>query len=129
MSIEVTTTVLDAKYNREPDKNGLVNVVTELDVVVTVTDTETGRTESGAMGVSLKWARPSSFSGIESVTIDMLQQWAESRIAEDETLNDYHTRLVKDLTKTVSDPLSKTSHLFGLTGEANVQRQSICMCG
>ena len=120
MSIVVTTAVIDAKYNREPDKNGLVNVVTHLDVVVTVTDTETGRTESGAMEVPLKWARPSSFTGVESVTIDMVQQWAENRIADDETLNDYHTRLVKDLTKLVIKPLSMTSHLFGLTGDANV---------
>jgi len=120
VSIDVTTAVLDAKYNRKPDKNGLVNVVTELDVVVTVTDTETGRTKSDAMLVPLKWARPSSFFGIENVTIDMLQQWAESRIAEDEALNDYHTRLVKDLTKAVSGLSSKTSHLFGITGETNV---------
>lgn len=121
MSIEVTTTVLDAKYNREPDKNGLVNVVTHLDVVVTVTDTETGRTESEALEVPLKWARPSSFAGIESVTIDMLQQWADSRIAEDEALNDYHTRLVEDLTKMVSKPVTTRSHLFGFTGDTDVQ--------
>ena len=120
MSVQVTTTALDAKYNREPDRNGLTNVITNIDVIVTVTNTETGQTESQAMEVPLKWARPSSFNGIENVTAEMLQQWAENRIAEDETLHDYHTRLVKDLTKLVTSPPATTSTLFGFTGETDV---------
>lgn len=113
MSVEVTTAVLDARYNREPDKNGLTNVVTHIAVIVTATNTETGQTESQAMEVPLKWARPSSFSGIADVTVEMLQEWAEARIAEDVQLNDYHTRLVKDLTKAVKSRRVETSSMFG----------------
>lgn len=113
MSIEVSTNVLDARYNKLPNKNGLVNVVTHIAVIVTATDTETGRSESEAMEVPLKWARPSSFTGIEDVTVDMLQQWADARIAEDERLNDYHTRLVKNLIKNVSRLASDTSSMYG----------------
>lgn len=120
MSIEVSTNVLDARYNRLPNKNGLVNVVTHIAVIVTVTDTETGRSESEAMEVPLKWARPSSFTGIEDVTVDMLQQWADARIAEDERLNDYHTRLVKDLTKNVSRLASETSSMYGFIDKSEV---------
>jgi hypothetical protein len=113
MSIEVTTSVIDARYNREPDKNGLTDVVTHVAMIVTVTDTETGRSESEAMEVPLKWARPSSFSGIADVTVEMLQEWAEARIAEDETLNDYHARLVKDLSDRVKSAPVDTSSMFG----------------
>jgi phosphatidate phosphatase APP1 len=118
MSVEVTTTALDARYNREPDKNGLKNVITHIAVIVTATNTETGQTESQGMEVPLKWARPSSFSGIEDVTVDMLQQWAEARIANDEQLNDYHTRLVKDLTKAVKARRVETSSMFGFLEES-----------
>jgi hypothetical protein len=61
MSVDVTTTALDARYNREPDRNGLTNVITHIAVIVTVTNTETGQTESQSMEVPLKWARPSSY--------------------------------------------------------------------
>ena len=118
MSVEVTTTALDARYDREPDRNGLTNVVTHIAVIVTATNTETGQTESQAMEVPLKWARPSSFSGIEDVTAEMLQQWAEARIAEDEQLNDYHTRLVKDLTTMVKSRRVETSSMFGFIDES-----------
>lgn len=118
MSVEVTTTALDARYNREPDRNGLTDVITHIAVIVTATNTETGQTESQAMEVPLKWARPSSFSGIEDVTAEMLQQWAEARIAEDEQLNDYHTRLVKDLTKMVKSLRVEPSSMFGFIDES-----------
>lgn len=119
MSVEVRTEALDAKYMTTPNKNGLVGVVTDIAVLVTVTNTETGRSLSGSMEVPLKWARPSQFTGIESVTLDMLQQWAESRIANDETLNDYHTRLVEDLSKEVVKPEVRSVSMFGFIGETD----------
>ena len=113
MSIEVVTQALDAQYKTTPDKNGLVGVVTSIAVIITATNTETGRTESQAMDVPLKWARPSQFTGIEGVTLEMLQSWAESRIAEDEFLSDYHSRTVKDLTDIVSKPAVESASMFG----------------
>lgn len=113
MSIEVTTSVLDARYNREPDKNGLTDVITHVAMIVTVTDTETGRSESEAMEVPLKWARPSSFSGIADVTVEMLQEWAEARIEEHVGLKDYHAGVVKNLTNMVKTSPVDTSSMFG----------------
>ena len=118
MSVEVTTSVLDARYNREPYKNGLTNVITHIAVIVTVTDTETGRTESQAMEVPLKWARPSSFSGINDVTVEMLQEWAEARIEDHVGLKDYHTELVKNLTNMVKTSHVNTSSMFGFMDKA-----------
>lgn len=117
MSIEVKTEALDAKYMTTPDKNGLVGVVTHIAVIITVTNTETGYSESASMEVPLKWARPSQFTGIDSITLDMLQNWAEAVIANDEFSKDYHERTVKELTDIVKKPQSRSVSMFGFMGE------------
>ena len=119
MSIEVKTEALDAKYMTTPDKNGLVGVITDIAVVITVTNTQTGRSESASMEVPLKWARPSQFTGIDGVTLDLLQTWAVAAIANNEVSRDYHERTVKELTEMVKKPAVRSVSMFGFVGETD----------
>lgn len=122
VAVEISVGALDARVASGANKNGLVDVVKEVFLIVTARDADSGREESEAMSVLLKNPRMSTFRPLAEVDADVLTGWALSAIENDMAMSDYLERLKKDLTARVSAPQQTHRPLFGFVNEHGMER-------
>lgn len=107
MTIEIECKAIEALQYEGADKNGLVGVVKQINMVVVATDSETGNKGTSSFIVELSWARPSSFTPAESITWATIQQWAEHRIETNVDAEQAYLRAVREATESAKKPKPK----------------------